>query len=164
MTELDALYAQLPHLANSPHRITSSATDAYNCVAWVERDLDRWWEPGFYWPTGVPQPAGESDLDIYVELFKSLGFEVCEDGELEDEFLKIALYGVAGIFHHVAKQLPSGAWSSKAGSLHDLRHEHLEAFEDAPLLERARPLIYMRRARDQSDSFELEERGLVRLA
>lgn len=161
MTELSELYAQLPLLRESTHQVTSPATDSYNCVAWVERDLDRWWEPGFYWP--APEPTDEADLDAYVELFSRVGFELCAAPLAEEGFLKIAIYAADGAFHHVAKQLPSGRWSSKAGRLHDFRHDRLDAVEGAPLLGQAVAAVYMRRPYDGHDRMEMEEDGLIRL-
>ncbi len=161
MGDLDDLYAQIPKLRAAVHRITSPDSDRYNCVAWVERDLDRWWEPGFYWPFGSPTPRGDEDLDCYVYLFRKLGFEVCESSTLEPGFLKIALYAEDDEFHHVAKQLPSGQWSSKAGTLHDFKHEKLEALEDSGVMKNARPVMFMRRPFSGSDPMALEESGLL---
>jgi hypothetical protein len=161
VTEIEALYAQLPRLQESDHRITSPATDDYNCVAWVDRDTDRWWEPGFYWPEGIPEPTELQDLEHYVDLFRSLGFELCGTGDLEDGYLKIAIYSGEGAFHHVAKQLPSGAWSSKAGVLHDLRHDELAAFEECGVMKYATVTAFMRRPYDGEDPMELEETGLL---
>ena len=62
---LSDLYAQFPSLRGSPHNITSSPTDEYNCVAWVRCELDRWYEPDIYWPTDVPEPTSDDDLGDY---------------------------------------------------------------------------------------------------
>jgi hypothetical protein len=162
LTELEDLYAQLPGLTSSNHRITSPATDAYNCVAWVQRDLDRWYEPDFFWPAGVPVPTDiDNDLEEYVALFSAFGYEMCGDPTLEAGFLKIALYSEGRSFQHVAKQLPSGAWSSKAGTLHDLRHDDLDAFHGAAFMNEARAVLFMRRPYDGADQMQLEETGLI---
>lgn len=151
MTDIADLYAQFPRLASASHKITSPAADDYNCVAWVERDLGHWWEPGFYWPPGAPLPSDDEDLDCYVDVFRRIGFELCASGDLEPGFLKIAIYSEGGTFHHVAKQLPSGRWSSKAGSLHDVRHDELAALEESGVLHDARATVFMRRPYDGSD-------------
>ena len=161
--ELDALYAQFPKLSSAEHRITSGPSDAYNCVAWVVRDTERWWEPGFFWPYGAPDPTDDEDLACYVALFRRMGFEVCDSPALEHGSLKIALYTDDGGFHHVAKQLPSGRWSSKAGLLHDLRHDELDALTGSGILKHALPTTYMRRHYDGADQMTLEETGLVEL-
>jgi hypothetical protein len=112
---LDDLYAQLPSLFESEHNVTSEPDDEYNCVAWVSKELQTWYEPGFTWP--VPEPEDERDLCCYVALFESWGFEPCDDADYEQGFLKIALYQDQGIFQHVSMQLRDGTWSSKAGVL-----------------------------------------------
>jgi hypothetical protein len=155
------LYAQLPRLQTAPHAITSPPTDAYNCVAWIERDQDQWWEPGFTWPADVPPPRGDDDLDSYVALFRHWGFEVCGDGSLEAGFLKIAIYAVDQRFQHVAKQLPSGRWSSKLGLSFDVLHDDLDSLYDAPLFERATATIFMKRPYDGVDQFYVEEPRVI---
>jgi hypothetical protein len=158
---LDALYVQFPSLHESPHNITSEPTDVYNCVGWVHRELDRWYEPDIYWPDDVPEPAGEDDLDCYVALFETWGFVRCDDADYEEGFLKIAIYADDGSFQHVAKQLRDGTWSSKAGRLHDLRHHALEALHPAGIMRNAHPVVFMKKQDDGSDSQELERRGLM---
>lgn len=164
LTDLADLYAQFPRLSASGHRITSEPSDLYNCVAWVERDFERWWEPGFHWPLGAKEPSGDADVDCYVDLFEKLGFERCDSSDAEPGFLKIALYAENHRFHHVAKQLPSGAWSSKAGPLHDFRHEALTACDDCGVMRAAQPELFMRRSYDGADDMSLEETGLILLS
>jgi hypothetical protein len=160
VTELDDLYDRFPNLAPENHRITSPHADTYNCVAWVRRDLDEWWEPGFTWPADLPVRE-DADLPAYVELFRRWGYEECDKPDYESGYLKIALYDVDGEFFHVAKQLPDGRWSSKAGVLHDLVHRDLAAFEGSWALRYAQPSVYMRRADDGSDTMTLEKGQLL---
>jgi hypothetical protein len=158
VTKLDALYERLPRLEPTNHTLTSQDTDKYNCVAWITRDMERWWEPGFYWPPGVPEPdSPENDLGCYLTLFEELGYEACAGPDLEPGFLKIALYARDEAFHHVAKQLRSGAWSSKIGYSFDLRHDDLDALYDGAFFERATATVYMRRPDDGADPMEIEE-------
>ena len=103
-------------------------------MAWVDQELDTWFEPGFAWPSDLYVEEGAQDLFAYVEFFRRRGFQLCASPDLEPGFLKIALYAVGEFFHHVAKQLPSGAWSSKNGRLHDLRHDDLSALEGSGVL------------------------------
>src|SRR5690242_5101898 len=114
----------MPRLRDSEHRITSPPNDEYNCVGWVRRSYDAYVAPGLIWPRDlIPEPrVGEPDLDAFVSLFEIWGYERCAGPEQEEGFLKIAVYARDGWFHHVAKQLPSGAWSSKVGEAHDVRH------------------------------------------
>jgi hypothetical protein len=157
---LEDLYAQFPSLRDSRHRITSSPTDEYNCVAWVPRELDRWYDPELFWPDDIPKPDGDDDLDCYVALFESWGFERCEDERYEDGFLKIAVYTVGQSFQHVAKQLRDGSWSSKGGVLHDFRHCTLDALQPSGIMVNARPSVFMRH-NDDGESQELERTGLI---
>jgi hypothetical protein len=46
----------------------------------------------------------------------------CGDADLEDGYEKVALYALRGIPTHAARQLPSGAWTSKLGALEDVQH------------------------------------------
>jgi hypothetical protein len=154
------LYAQFPSLKASPHAITSEDDDEYNCVGWVRRETDKWYEPGFYWPQGVPEPTDDRDVQCYIALFERWGYVLCANADHEPGFLKIAIYAHDDSFQHVAKQLRGGGWSSKAGTLHDLRHESLEALCPSGIMRDARPIIFMRTA-DDGDPQELERTGLV---
>jgi hypothetical protein len=159
---IDDLYAQYPHLQASEHKITSQRTDRYNCVAWVDRDMTHWLEPEIFWPDEVPEPEGQADLDCYLALFRSWGFEPCESPEPEDGFLRIAIFATGMEFDHVAKQLPSGAWSSKGGPLYDFKHQDLDALRDSPVMPNAAVVQIMRRPHDGVDPYEMEENGLIR--
>jgi len=125
------LEALFPGLPNSGYRITSPIDPSCNCVGYVLLDID-WWcpnHPDGQWPAGVPR---DDTLDGFVGLFQSQGFELCADDALEPGFEKIALYGSpSGAFGHVARQLPSGAWSSKLGELEDIEHPTLGALAGA---------------------------------
>lgn len=161
LVDPEDLYAQYPSLRRETLPIRSPATDEYNCVAWVERDRARWWEPGNYWPLGARVPGSSEDLDCYIDLFQRLGFEACNATDLEPGFLKIAIYAAAREFHHVAKQLPSGAWSSKGGPLHDFKHETLGELEDAGVMRGATVAHALRRTYDGVDDYAIEESGLL---
>lgn len=123
--------------------------------------MGSWVEPDFSWPDTVPEPEGPADLDCYLALFRHWGFEECATPDFEDGFLKIAIYANGDEFEHVAKQLPSGAWSSKGGPLYDFKHAALSALDDCGVMRNARPVRFMRRPYDGEDSFEVEENGLV---
>lgn len=159
---VEDLYAQYPRLQASEHKITSQRTDRYNCVAWIERAMDRWFEPEFFWPDGLPVPMDSADLDCYLALFRSWSFEDCDSAGLEDGYLKIAVFATGLEFHHVAKQLPSGAWSSKGGPLYDFKHGDLDALRDCRAMPNATVVRVMRRPYDGTDPFEIEENGLIR--
>ena len=63
-------------------------------------------------------------LAAFEEVFRSLGYVVCTDGEQETGIEKIAVFVDPRQFPtHVARQLPSGRWTSKLGELEDIAHE-----------------------------------------
>jgi hypothetical protein len=55
------------------------------------------------------------------------GFAPCEHGDLEVGFEKLVIYVKGQEVTHMARQLPSGAWTSKLGRLEDIEHEALDA-------------------------------------
>jgi hypothetical protein len=122
-----------PALSGTSYRVTSGSTKGYNCVAWVAGDDTRWWEPvagfdakqlgGYYWPTDPEIPAWFS-VSALEKLFASQGYEQCDDGDHIPGVEKIAIYGYSRAdATHVARQLSSGAWTSKMGRLADIEHE-----------------------------------------
>lgn len=130
----------------------------------MQRDIKHWYEPEFFWPPGVsePSPDADADLDCYLELFRTWGFENCNSLGPEDGYLKIAIFATDQEFNHVAKQLPSGRWSSKGGVLHDFRHGTLDALGNSPVMPRAELVCIMRRPFEgDADSFKIEEHGLI---
>lgn len=76
MERLEALF---PRLQGTAYRITSSASDVYNCIAWAAGDTERWWWPGdpasTYWPVGAPRLE---TLAAFRDAFATLGYVVCE--------------------------------------------------------------------------------------
>jgi hypothetical protein len=116
-----------PNLLGTRFEITSESTKLYNCIGWAATGgQDAWWEPAgrFYWPPGV---AREYSIEAYKQVFGSMGYSECSDGDSEPGFEKIALYGLHGRATHAARQLPDGWWTSKLGDLEDIRHESLKA-------------------------------------
>jgi hypothetical protein len=113
-----------PRLTPSNHRITSPASRRYNCVAWAAGDQERWWWPDelgiAFWPERVPR---KQDLDTFIAVFRTLGFETSEDAEFEAGFERVAIYATNRVPTHVARQLPGGRWSSKLGPQEDIEHD-----------------------------------------
>lgn len=107
--------------------VTSPRTIRYNCIAWAARNTDRWWQPGVFWP--IEAAGGDVAIGNLIELFKSLGYDECDDGGLEVGFEKIAIYGAGLMYTHAARQLPDGMWTSKIGQLEDITHSTTEAIE-----------------------------------
>ena len=137
--------ASLPNLSSENHRITSPATNRYNCIAWAANcTTSFWWplRPGF-WPQGVPR---KETLDAFSAAFRTLGYEECQDGSLEHRYEKIALFALNDdgvlIPTHAAKQLSNGHWTSKLGQLEDIEHENVN---DVNGPDYGTPVQFMRR-------------------
>ncbi len=122
---LESLFSNLKQVQ---YRITSEESRRYNCVAFAagETETHRWWWPiGAYWPEQAPR---HETIESFILAFKTLGFLPCDDGTLEHSFEKVAIYADEnGVPTHMARQLPSGLWTSKCGSLEDIEHTTLEA-------------------------------------
>ena len=123
---MDNLIELFPRLLERGYDLTSPETPFYNCIAWAAGETARWWWPDpndqYYWPPGMPRKEA---LQAFVLLFEELGYAVCEDEKLEEAFEKIAIYvnDSTGKPTHAARQLASGRWTSKLGSLEDIEHD-----------------------------------------
>ena len=122
----DQVISHFPNLEADGYEITNPRDRKYNCIAYAAGDEGRWWaptafpSPGYYWPERAER--GRS-LEALRSCFKAVGYEVCEDGEPEDGFTKVALYADDdGIWQHAARQLDGGEWTSKLGGNEDIRH------------------------------------------
>ncbi len=135
-------------LKGDRYKITSPATPAYNCAAWAASETERCWDPaaqgGDYWPAEVPHVLSLANVTA---AFATLGFAPCDTAELEPGFEKLALYADGrGEPTHVARQLPSGAWTSKLGAAEDIEHDSLADLEGPVYGQVARVLRRPRRA------------------
>lgn len=112
-----------PGLRGQPYQITSPKDHRYNCIAFVAGDDHNWWWPDAAgedtWPPGV---ARVEAVGAFRDAFATLGYTVCDDGQLEPGYEKVALFALAGVPKHVARQLPSGRWVSKLGPSEDIEH------------------------------------------
>jgi len=121
-----------PGLMTGNPKKTSNCTKRYNCLAWAAGcALKRWdtWGKA-YWPNGIPR---NWNVDTIVQIFRSLGYELCQSSALENGWEKVALYAVAYECRHVARQKPDGKWTSKLGNLLDLDHDTLDCLSSASL-------------------------------
>ena len=119
--------AAFPRLARRNYEVTSEETAAYTCIAYAADDTTRKWDPltipdpGYYWPPGALRG---DELAALVSAFEQIGYELCDDGEVNQGYDKVVLYADQhGDWTHAAKQLPNGHWSSKLGDWEDIRHE-----------------------------------------
>lgn len=75
----------------------------------------------YLWPPGVPR---SDTLAGWVQAFEALGFAACADAALEAGYEKIAIFAhPGGPPSHVARQLDSGKWTSKLGTMEDIEHD-----------------------------------------
>jgi len=58
----------------------------------------------------------------YQRAFEAIGFAVCDEAEHESGFEKVAIFVIDERPTHVARQLPSGIWTSKLGQQVDIEH------------------------------------------
>ena len=74
----------------------------------------------------------ENSIDAFVAAFESLGYSRCVDGSSEGSFEKVAIYqSCSGGVQHMARQLPTGHWTSKLGKLQDIEHKSPAELEGA---------------------------------
>jgi hypothetical protein len=124
--DLEALF---PGLRTDGYTITSAQADRPNCIGWVLRS-PFYFDPvvatfvaGYYWPEGVRR---DDTVEAWCELFALHGYVECDTDALEAGVEKIAVYASSdGDASHVARQLPSGEWTSKIGKLEDIQHRTL---------------------------------------
>ena len=117
------LRKKYPNLVN--YRVTSQATENYNCVAWAlkQEDVVWWpdpWEPPLYrWPDDIPR---SDTLPSFLAFFKALNFTECGSSTHEEGFIKIAIYTNDNCVTHVARLCSNGKWTSKLGGDEDIEH------------------------------------------
>jgi len=117
-----------PNLTNNNCVLTSPKSNGYNCIAWAAGDTTRWWWPvplkGInYWPTGIPRVE---TLEAFIQAFGTVGYSPGANASLQDGIEKVAIFalrlGALLVPKHAARQLESGIWTSKMGSLEDITH------------------------------------------
>jgi hypothetical protein len=114
-------------------QVTSWPTDSYNCIAWAAEDQSYWWWPDpdgeSFWPQGVlRQPS----IVAFVAAFETMGYEACDSYDPEPGYEKVAIFAIGNTVKHMARQLPSGAWTSKLGEWWDIAHESVDGVQDPP--------------------------------
>jgi hypothetical protein len=130
----DNIESEFPRLRSEGYSITSPESDDYNCIAWAGGDTARKWDPdptaGRYWPDSVPRTL---DVESFVQLFAlNGGYSPCDSEALESGFEKIAIFAsLSNEVTHAARQLPSGAWTSKLGDWEDIEHKTLSGLESS---------------------------------
>jgi len=112
------------HINNS-FVITSNLDDGYNCVAWAASDQEKTWWPSLddYWPDNVER---KNTVESFIEAFGTTGYTPCKSSQLENDVDKVVLFVKNGQPTHMARQLPSGRWTSKLGPEFDIAHASLD--------------------------------------
>ncbi len=129
---LPEIEAEFPRLRVDGYSKSSEASEDYNCIAFTADDTTEKWDPdntpGRYWPEGVPRTL---DLQSFIQLFDvEGGYVVCDNESLEDGIEKIAIFwSLSQEVTHAARQLESGAWTSKLGDWEDIEHNKLSSLE-----------------------------------
>ncbi|MEM9680530.1 MAG: hypothetical protein AAF901_09425 [Bacteroidota bacterium] len=113
-----------PQSLKEPFVVTSLEDTRYNCIAWAFGDNSKWYWPDEYmmafWPASIPR---SETVDAFIELFRSIGYEICENGDHESLTEKVAIYvDEKGKPTHAARQLATGEWTSKLGKSNDVSH------------------------------------------
>jgi len=112
-----------PGLRGQPYQVNSLPDHRYNCIAFAAGDNLNWWWPDAAeedtWPAGV---ARVETREAFRAAFATLGYAVCNDDQLEPGYEKVALFALAGVPKHAARQLPSASWASKLGPMEDIEH------------------------------------------
>lgn len=142
--EADALIkSHFPNLVDDEYEVTSPQSREYNCIAWAAGDTENWWWPSAddHWPDGIPR---RNTVVSFILTFQFLGYEVCDDGNFEAHYEKVALYANAKGPQHMARQLASGVWTSKLGPEWDIQHLTAQAVEGEAYGE---VVLYLRRPR-----------------
>jgi hypothetical protein len=105
----------------------------YNCIAYALGQKGDWWWPSqikadAYWPHHIPR---EATLPNFIWLFEDDGYRLCEDGDAEYGFEKVAIYCESGEPTHASRALPDGRWVSKLGDAEDIIHRNHRSVEGA---------------------------------
>ncbi len=112
-----------PGLRGQPYQITNPIDRKYNCIAFAVGDTQTWWWPDEAeedtWPAHVPRVE---TVPAFREVFAMFGYADCAREELEPGFEKVALFTLAGVPKHAARQLGNGRWTSKLGPKQDIEH------------------------------------------
>ena len=112
------LKKDFPKLTTHAFKIESPADPKYNCIAWAaEISTITWWPSPFPSPfcTWPRKPKGDG-ISEFIEVFESMGYSICASADREEGCEKVAIYANKDNQPtHMARQLPSGLWTSKCG-------------------------------------------------
>lgn len=127
--------SKFPLLFSSGYEVKSPETidykyPIYNCIAFAADDQTQFWWPDqdgdAYWPEGVKREVTRA---AFIQAYETIGYKVCDNGNVEDGYEKIALYEKNGVPTHAAKQIDETWWKSKLGYWEDIEHKTAEAVQ-----------------------------------
>lgn len=107
--------------------ITSPENPDYNCIAWAFERKDCWMWPDEEIDGVSPWPLnamGNTQVQTFIDAFKTVGYELCDNDVYEEGKEKIALYAIPDSQEctHAARQTDNGTWTSKLGTSFDISH------------------------------------------
>jgi hypothetical protein len=133
-----AVILKFPGLQNDVNFVIEDKIDAsYNCIAWAAYVDNEWWQAipeekrplynfdgtKINWPFNAPNDMKRETLEF---IFSKKAYEVCENGDYDDGYRKICLYGTPEKITHAARQHTQGTykgfWTSKLGPAFRIIH------------------------------------------
>ncbi len=138
------LNMSFPKLRDEGFTVIDPPSDLYNCIAYVAGDASQWWDHTTrrYWPSYAMR---SERIESLIEVFAGLGFERCNDSQVEDSYQEVALYEEQGLWTHAALQMPNGLWRNKMGRGPLIEHLNPESLSRGPYGD---PAVFMRRTLD----------------
>ena len=143
---------------------TPPLPQGYNCIAYAAGHTDRTWWPSvnklYFWPDHLPrQHPGTETQENFIRAFEWKGYTVCKDGQHRRGIEKVVIFLKDNRPTHAARQLESGRWTSKCGSLEDIEHETLFAVEGTAY---GKAVIFLHRRTDGKPFWRQRMKGWVR--
>lgn len=124
------LETKFPNLKSAEWRIKSPFDGSYNCIAWAAGDSKRWWDPtpSMYWPPNIDR---EVDVQAFVQVFATMGYQPCDDASFRFGYQKVAVYADddMAVTHMARQHLFGRGWLSKLGECEDILHRKLGDIE-----------------------------------
>ncbi len=119
-----------PFLYSEGYDAISLETWDYNCIAFAADINNEWWWPDAYGHAKWPIAWREETIECFIAAYEAMRYRKCRSDRPRRGFEKIAIYALAGVPTHAAKQLPDGRWKSKLGPWEDIEHNTLKAVEE----------------------------------
>ena len=128
----EQLIAAFPNLRDDANfRVNSPYNGIYNCIAFAMGFTDRWVDintscPGHWWP-----PIAEKTMDknALIKAFEYLGFELCKNADIENDYDKVVLFSLNDQWTHAARIVSDGIEHSKFGQCWNAYHSGNGIFE-----------------------------------